>query len=249
MQHSVPQSRIILGAILMAGALGITPASAQGNERLGNEGIWLAVDTVIEFEFIESNGSYQSIFGIINLETGQHFPIYQEVQPSDFPQPIAVPSDGEDDTGLHNSDDFQGTPGNTVIEHLKEFTAVANTHYTFYLESYYNGQHAGTLYSTDVINQNGQPFARFDPCYGDYQSSEHCIENAVTPGGLILRWEDSGSLLVGASNSDNDYDDFIVRIGSYLVWNRPGDGCFESPRNRIGAICDPAPLPITVPNN
>jgi len=222
---------MISGAIAV-GLLGTTPAPSHAVERFGTDGIWFEVDTVMEFEFVESNGSYQSTFGILNLDTGDRFPLYTEVKPSDVPQPITVPSDYQNDAGLQNQDDFQGTPGNTVPQFLGEFTFNANTNYTFYLESYYNGQPAGTLYSTSAQNFGNRQYAEFTAP----------IDNLMN-GGILLNWEDTGSVLVELS--DNDYDDFIVRMGGYLVWDRPGDGCYPAVGNSIGGICVPEPTVVT----
>ncbi|MGD1951909.1 MAG: hypothetical protein ACFB14_20025 [Leptolyngbyaceae cyanobacterium] len=190
-------------------AVGLLPAAANAQEVFDNQGIRLAVDTVVEFEFLESNGSYQSIFGIINLDTGEKIPVYGEVRSSDTPQAVNQPSDFQDDLGPQNQDDFYGSPGVTVPEPLEEFRFVAGTEYSFYLESYFEGQPAGTLYSTSSRNNDSINYARFDGPLED-----------VINGGLLLRWEDTGSLLVGNA-IDYDYDDFVIRIGGYLQWDQP----------------------------
>ena len=187
---------------------GLLPTAAQADEIFGNQGIRLDIDTVVEFEFLESNGGYQSVFGIVNLETGEKFPLYQEVKNADNPQSVHRPSSYQDDLGLDNRDDFQGTPGDTVPQYLGEFRFAANTDYSFYLESYFDGQPAGTLYSTSSYNLEKQQYARFDGP----------LENVID-GGLLLRWEDTGSLLVDPEETDYDYDDFVVRIGGYLRWD------------------------------
>ena len=189
--------------------IGLLPAAANAQEIFDNRGIRLTVDTVVEFEFLESNGSYQSIFGIINLDTGEKTPVYGEVRSSDTPQAVNQPSDFQDDLGPQNQDDFYGSPGVTVPEPLEEFRFVAGTEYSFYLESYFEGQPAGTLYSTSSRNTDSINFARFDGPLED-----------VINGGLLLRWEDTGSLLVGNA-IDYDYDDFVIRIGGYLQWDQP----------------------------
>lgn len=193
---------------IAAAVWGLLPMAAQASETFGNQGIRLDVDTIVEFEFIESNGGYQSVFGIVNLETGEKFPLYQEVKNADNPQSVNQPSSYRDDLGLENRDDFQGTPGNTVPQYLGEFRFAANTDYSFYLESYFDGEPAGTLYSTSSYNLGRQQFARFDGP----------LENVID-GGLLLRWEDTGSLLVDPEETDYDYDDFVVRIGGYLRWD------------------------------
>lgn len=198
------------GLVTASLVVGLSPVKAQ--ELFGNQGIRLAADTVVEFEFLESNGSYRSVFGIINLETGEKFPLYGEVKEADVPQPVNRPSSYQDDTGPQNRGDFYGSPGDTVPKPLGEFRFAANTDYSFYLESSFGSQAAGTLYSTSNLNEGNLDYARFDGPLED-----------VINGGLLLRWEDTGSLLVGAINTDYDYDDFIIRIGGYLRWDAPED--------------------------
>ncbi|MGD1853742.1 MAG: DUF4114 domain-containing protein [Leptolyngbyaceae cyanobacterium] len=195
-----------LGSAMTAAVL--APAAVQAQELFGNQGIRLAVDTIVEFEFLESNGGYRSVFGIVNLETGEKFPLYSEVRESDNPQPLDRPSSYQDDTGPQNRSDFYGSPGITVPQPLGEFRFAANTSYSFYLESAFNGQPAGTLYSTSSQNADNRDYARF----------EGPIEDVIN-GGLLLRWEDTGSVLVGSTNTDYDYDDFIIRIGGHLQWD------------------------------
>ena len=203
---------LLTPAVVAVAAFSLGPPAAFAQDIVNNQGIQLDVDTVVEFEFLESNGSYQSVFGIVNVQTGEKFPLHEEVKGSDVLQTVNAPSDYQDDLGSQNQDDFYGTPGVTVPQHLGEFRFAANTDYSFYLESYFNGQPAGTLYSTSRLNPGGRAYARFDGPLED-----------VINGGLLLRWEDSGSLLVGDANTDYDYDDFIVRIGGYLRWDDPDD--------------------------
>ena len=204
--HSLP-SLPLTGLLLTLGLAIAAPAQAQ--DRFNPEGIQFEVDTIVEFGFLESNGVYQSTFGVINLETGEKTPLLVEVKPSDVPQPVQVPSDFMDDAGLENRDDFLGTPGNTVPEPIAEFLFEANTAYAFYLESFYEGQSAGILYSTDLRN-------------GD-RRSRVLFEGDLANGGVILRWDDSGSVLVDAPRQDQDFDDFIVQAGGHLDCPYTGD--------------------------
>ena len=201
-------TRYTLAVATTVATFGVLSTVAQAQEIFGNQGIRLDVDTVVEFEFLESNGGYQSVFGVINLQTGEKFPIYREIKDADVPQSVNRPSSYRDDSGIQNRDDFQGTPGVTVPQPLEEFRFTANTDYSFYLESFFNGQPAGTLYSTSRQNMDSRQYAQFDGPMED-----------VIEGGLLLRWEDTGSLLVGPEDTDYDYDDFIVRIGGYLRWD------------------------------
>lgn len=191
----------VLSGFLIAGT--VTPA--QASDQFNNNAIQFDVDTVVEFEFVESNGVYQSTFGVINLNTGERTPLIAEIKPSDRTQPVNVPSDFTNDTPLNNRDDFLGTPGNTVPEPLAEYEFQANTPYAFYLESFYNGQSAGVVYSTSLQNSGGTTRIMFD---GDVA--------ALATGGVLLQWDDTGSLLVQPAQEDRDFDDFVVRAGGHL---------------------------------
>ncbi|MGB7445313.1 MAG: hypothetical protein WA919_29930 [Coleofasciculaceae cyanobacterium] len=196
-------AKILLAAVLGGVISGFSsPVVAQ--EVFGNDGILLKEDTIIEFEFVESNGAYQSVFGVINLDTGEKTALIAEAKASDFPQNVTLPSDYEDDAGVVEKDDFFGSPGNSVPQPLPEFTFKANTRYAFYLESFYNGRPVGTLYSLDSRNPGGNQQLMFE---GNFQ--------ALTNGGSLIRWDDTGAALVRAEFQDRDFDDFIVRIGGH----------------------------------
>jgi hypothetical protein len=197
-------------ALGVVGWLGTAPAQAQ--EVFGNEGILFEVETIIEFEFLESNGVYQSTFGVVNLATGDRTPLLVEVRPSDATQPLEVPSDFQEDLGFgnNNRDDFKGTPGVTVPEPTAAFTFQPDTPYAFYLESRFNGQPAGILYSTDM--RNGDQISRVQFSGG---------LPALGNGGVVLRWDDSGSVLVQQPLQDRDFDDFIVKAGGHIACPEP----------------------------
>lgn len=205
-QRSVVRQGVI--AAVLGSVVSVVPivAIAQDTqEQFDNDVVQFNVDTIVEFEFLESNNAYQSTFGVIDLSTGQRFPLIEEVIPSDAPQPINVPSDFEDDTGFSIRDDFPGTPGNAVPNPIAEFEFKANTPYAFYLESTFNGRPAGIVYSTDAEN----------PSRGQQAQFENNIE-ALAAGGVVIRLDDTGSLLVSANQQDRDLDDFVVRAGGYL---------------------------------
>lgn len=177
-----------IGAIAIA-----TPAQAQ--DRFDNTVVQFETDTVVEFEFVSSEGVYQSTFGVVNLNTGDRTPLINEARPSDRSSSI-----------IANPVDGIGTPGNTVPQPLAEFEFEANTPYAFYLESFYNGQPAGMFYSVDVRNPSNNRRLRFE---GD--------SSRLGNGGVLLRWDDTGSLLVPPIQQDRDYNDFTVRAGGHLA--------------------------------
>jgi hypothetical protein len=203
--HSIGWVRQGIVAAVVGSLTSAVPMVAIAQEQFDNTVVRFNVDTIVEFEFLESNNAYQSTFGVIDLSTGERFPLIEEVIPSDMTQPLNVPSDYEDDTGFSTSDDFPGTPGNAVPNPFAEFMFEANTPYAFYLESSFNGRPAGIVYSTNAENPNLEQQASF----------ENNIE-ALAAGGVIIRLDDTGSLLVSASQQDRDLDDFVVRAGGYL---------------------------------
>jgi hypothetical protein len=198
-----PSPRLVLG--IGAICWGAIAAPVQAEELFGNQGIQFSEDTVVEFEFVESHGAYQSTFGVINLETGEKTPLIQEVKPADDPQSIVAPSSFQDDAG--RGVDFLGTPGDAVPQPLAEFEFKANERYAFYLESFFNGRSEQIFYSIDSQNPAGTRRVEFD----------QAIE-ALGNGGVLLSWDDTGSLLLRPSDSqDRDFDDFLVRAGGHLA--------------------------------
>jgi hypothetical protein len=184
--------RLGLGALATMAVAAITPV-AQAVEDFNNNFIRFERDTAVEFEFVESRGAYQSTFGVVNLVTGEKTPLLAEVKASDDPS-LTSP----------RSRDFLGTPGNTVPQPLSEFTFKAGQPYAFYLDSAYQGREAGTVYSSNNRNLNGQLQSRL----GDF--------SGLANQGLNIEWEDSGangSIL--ARRSDLDYNDFRVVAGGY----------------------------------
>jgi hypothetical protein len=186
-----------------AGFLGTFSKPAQAAEQFDNSGIRFDVDTVVEFQFVKSEGAYQSTFGVINLDTGEKTPLITEVKPSDNPQDVNTPTDYSRSS---SKPDFPGTPGNTVPQPLPEFAFKANTRYAFYLESTYNGRPAGILYSTNAQNPGGNQQVKF-------QGGISALGNA----GTVILWDDTGSVLVRPREEDRDFNDFIVRAGGHLA--------------------------------
>ncbi len=194
-----------LWGVFLGGMATLVASPSQAQEIFGNTGIQFDVDTVIEFEFVESNGAYQSTFGVIDLTNGQKTPLLIEVKPSDIAQDVSRPSTYTDDTGSTNRRDFIGTPGNTVPQPLAEFEFKANRNYAFYLESTLNGRPAGILYSTNSQNPGTNQQTVFE---GGLP--------ALASGGTLIRWDDTGSVLVRQELEDRDFDDFVIRAGGHI---------------------------------
>ncbi|MBO0347845.1 hypothetical protein J0895_01720 [Phormidium pseudopriestleyi FRX01] len=202
------RTSLFLGAVASLSALVLlNPLSvkATGENLVDNTGILFDLETIIEFEFIESNGAYQSTFGVMNLQTGEKTPLLVEVKPADRVQSVEAESTYQDNSRRGISNDFRGTPGNTVPQPLVAFQFQANTPYVFYLESTLNGRPAGILYSTSSQNPGGNKQLRFE---GDFST--------LGTGGVALYWDDTGSLLVDTELEDQDFDDFIIQVGGNL---------------------------------
>lgn len=179
--------RIGLGVILGA-AIGSFTQAAKAAEDFNNNFIRFAKDVVVEFEFVESHGAYQSTMGVINLVTGEKTPLLTEVKASD-----------DNSLTSPRSLDFVGTAGNTVPQPLAEFVFKAGQPYAFYLDSSYQGRDAGTVYSSNNRNLNGQLQSRVGDMTG------------LSNQGIRIEWDDTGSVL--SRRDDKDFNDFLVIAG------------------------------------
>lgn len=235
------QSSLAGVSIFTIGLLNVCTQSAIAEDYVGNKGIEFEEDTVVEFEFIESHGAYQSTFGVIDLDTCQtnptgeiifetcsKTPLLSETKPSDTYQTVFRRSTYEDNLNRANND-FIGTPGNTVPQPMAEFTFQAGERYAFYLESYYDGKFAGVVYSVDFFNTQNNRQALFNEelpatrlaSRRNIPQSETNQFASLVDGGLLLRFDDTGSTLVKDGYQDVDFDDFVVGIGGY-------ESCLES---------------------
>lgn len=195
--------KILMGAVRLAAIasmqaiaiIGISSMQVRAEESFGSEGVRFDVDTIVEFEFVESHGAYQSTFGVINLDTGEKTPLLVEVKPADSDDPV-----------VNKRTDFLSTPGNAVPQPLAEFKFKAKTQYAFYLESAYASKPAGILYSINARNPGGNEQARFDSNIA-----------GLSGGGSLIRWDDTGAVLVRPERDDKDFNDFIIRSGGHIA--------------------------------
>ena len=157
------------------------PAAAQ--EQFSNEGIFFETPTIVEFQFIESNGIYLSTFGVENLDTGERTPLIEET-PSPDPNENAV----------------------IVYDPVAEFEFEPNTPYAFYLESFYNGESVGVVYSNDTLNPDNEQLLELE---GGFEG--------LANGGTALRWDDTASVLLPKDQQDRDFNDFIVQAGGSII--------------------------------
>jgi hypothetical protein len=118
--------------------------SASAAEQFNNQTVQFDRDTIVEFEFLRSNNSAQSTFGVMNLATGEKTPLIGETRATDKPKGSPV-----------------GTAGKAVRKPFAEFTFKSATPYALYLESTVKGKAATTVYSTPDKN-GGAQLAKFD---------------------------------------------------------------------------------------
>lgn len=227
----------ILSTLGMLNALSMT-ASA---DIVGNQGIRFDEDTIVEFEFIESHGAYQSSFGVIDLDSCQtnsagiinfdsctKTPLLSEVKASDKFDTVYRRSSYQTDLEEARNNDFLGTPGDTVPDFEQEFIFESSKRYAFYLESEFDGKPAGTVYTTDLINSRGNRQALFNEegltaaAVAKRRSDPTVDANKfdyLVDGGLLINFDDTGSTLVKTNDEDVDFDDFIVGMGGGILCN------------------------------
>ena len=226
------------------GLLNVFSLPAAAKDIVSNKGIKFDEDTIVEFEFIESHGAYQSTFGVIDLDSCQSdpsgivlfdtctkTPLLKEVKPADTYDTVYRRSTYETDSSKNNRNkDFLGTPGNAVPEAMAEFLFEAQRRYAFYLESQFNGRPAGIVYTTDFFNSQGNRQALFNEEgltkqeIAQRRNTSSFNENqfdSLIDGGVLLNFDDTGSTLVRESLQDTDFDDFIIGIGGGYSCNYP----------------------------
>lgn len=231
----IPRSFLFLGTFGFFNAITL---SASAADYIGNQGISFERDTIVEFEFIESHGAYRSTFGAIDLDSCQvdasgeivfdscqKTPLFEEVKPADNYEYERVyrNSSYETDLGKADSEDFIGTPGNTVPQPKAEFLFEAGKRYAFYLKSEFEGRPSGVVYSTDFFNPQKDRQALFE---NEIISTTEVATRRRSPsankfdslvdGGLLINFDDTGSTLVDRDRQDADFDDFVVGIGGAL---------------------------------
>jgi hypothetical protein len=195
-----------------------TPAAYAADE-FSPQAITFDQDTAVEFEFIESHGSFLATFGVMDLNTGEKTPLIKEDKGSD-----------SNERAVNKATDFLGTPGNAVSQPKNTFTFKANTPYTMYLESRTGtGRVASMVYSIDTKNPNGRQQSKFSKGFEGLGSQ-----------GVELKWDDQaiGRQVTGAARNDDDFNDFVVIAGG-------ADGCSCSIAPTSPVTPDlPAPTPV-----
>lgn len=201
-------SAAIIGAL-------IPTVPAQAVSMFDNKGIFFEEDTEVQFDFLQSNGWWRSVFGVKNLDTGI--------------ENILLSEDLNVDPGSGWHNDNKGTPGIAVKNTRNSFTFEADTNYTFFLTSFNKNGNPdtpyNTQYSTTTLNptwyKNGtgdgvMGDGKFKITENDYDSS---INDTIIPGeqralfsGKLLE-ENSANILFEDNTTwgNNDFDDFVVQ--------------------------------------
>lgn len=212
----VPRNVLLFCSLL---SMGLVQPKAEANTTFSDQGISFDQDTIVEFEFIQSHGSYRTVFGMVDRTTGKPMVIFQENQPYDnYGVTTVASTSGDHDTGT--TQDYVGTFGKTVtagvgLKPVKSFGKQdgqvvevpfqANHQYVFFLDVYNErGEFVNQFLST-------QSAANFD---GNLKGglSRDSFGRSVT--GMALLWEDGGR--VESTGMDFDYDDFVVEAGGFL---------------------------------
>ena len=201
MKKLISKSPLWLLGAMATGLFSVLATPAQAQDFFSNQTIEFEEDTIVEFEFIQSHGSYQATLGIKDETTGEETVLFRETKPYDSFGSFTSErsSTGNDDLGTNT--DFVGTvQGGTVQERFNEYMFKANRTYSFFLESVSpTGQTRRTVVST-------QNFARFNGGLDEGSIGDRT--------GTRLAWEDGGQVEVG---NDSDFDDFVIEAGGYLI--------------------------------
>jgi hypothetical protein len=177
--------------------LGLAAPAVLAADEFSPQAITFDKDTAIDFEFLESHGSYLATFGVMDLNSGEKTPLIKEDKPSD-----------SSDRAVNKATDFLGTPGNAVSQPKNTFVFKANTPYTMYLESRTaGGRVASLVYSVDLRNPNNRQQAKLDKGFEGLGSQ-----------GVRINWDDQIRTKKGATRTDEDFNDFLVIAGG-------ADGC------------------------
>ncbi len=210
-------SNAVLGCSI--GALSLLPSQANAQVNFGSQGIQFSQNTIVEFEFVQSHGSYRTVFGMINRTTGAKTVIFQENQPyDDYLFKDYAPNPMQHDTGSNR--DYVGTFGKTVTPgiglkavevfgkadgQVVEVPFQANQQYVFFLDVY---DEQGNFVNQFLSTQNA---ANFD---GNLRGGQGRDTYSRSITGTALLWEDGGRL--ESRGEDLDFDDFVVEAGGFL---------------------------------
>jgi hypothetical protein len=202
-----------------AALLGLAAPAAFAADEFSQQAITFTQDTAVEFEFLESHGSYLATFGVMDLNSGEKTPLIKEDKASD-----------SSERAVNKASDFLGTPGNAVSQPKNTFTFKANTPYTMYLESRTgSGRVASLVYSVDLRNPDSRQQSKLSTGFEGLSSQ-----------GVQVKWDDQakGRQATGAERNDDDFNDFVVIAGG-----ANGCSCSIAPTAPVTPDVEVAPEP------
>ena len=148
----------------------------------GNSGILFGQDTQVKFEFLQSQGKYQSKIGIYEVVGGV----------TNFVQWLFQEDLRAFDT---TSNDFLGTCGVSVSVCKTAFTFQSGVEYALGITPTQSPQSSGVLFSTNALNP-------VDPITGQVQA----LFTSIGSGKFQINFEDNGWI----ENGTRDYNDFVI---------------------------------------
>jgi hypothetical protein len=193
------KSTSVLAGLLATSALTLSTVPAQAATLFGNEGIKFDVDTIVDFNFVRSQGLFQSTLSIVTANDLKVVkPLFTENVPFDKTSP-----------------DFFGfcpktvTASGTASDCTNSFLFQAGVDYSFALNSG-AGNPAGTngiVYSTNSLNTPVSQQAFFFkppvPSEGDRPTAPNPSSGDPFAGPVVISFDDLGA------NNDKDFQDYI----------------------------------------
>jgi hypothetical protein len=176
---------LVIGSASLA-LTGMFALTARAIDQFSFDAINFDNDTTIEFTALESHGSDQAYFGVMDMMTRTKTILIWEKKPSD-----------SKNREVNEATNFLGTPGNAISPSKNVFKFKSNTPYMLFLESR-NSRNliVSMVYSSDLANRNASQQAKFD------QGIE-----GLTSGGVKINWS---SQYKPGQHSDQDFNDFVI---------------------------------------
>ena len=193
---------LIIG-ITAATATAMLGVAAPANAfNFGTNGISFETNQEVKFNFSSSNGAFQSTLKIFEVLTSG---AVQSVDNGD--NGVVLEETRGSDNGSRNG--YRATLGNAVQMVNNTFTFLANRVYTLGLVSTYNGNNAGTVYTTSSLNYTGLQRAAFGSTGGQEGKALPGLASlqAGNPfsGPVAIAFED-----IKWASADGDFNDFVV---------------------------------------
>lgn len=194
--------RLLTTAATATAFIGMIAGPAQAFS-FGASEIRFESDTWVEFDFFRSHGYYRSVFGIQELGGAKTNLIME---------------DKRADTAT-GANDWEGTPGNAVLNPAARFLFQAGKTYSMFLDLIRTstGEQVALNESAKLFNTADMEYVLADTTYRDYNLSPNS-RLATTAGSaninpfagpVLIAFEDNGRDSAGRLHVD--YNDFMVK--------------------------------------